>query len=311
MTGAEQPDEGRRAAIGDARDSTHLVGDQAALRLEMAANGYLLLRNLVPAREIDAVRDALIGVLSKAGLTVGEDPVRAGLNVDVAADRGLFRQLYTQEVVHRLPHHPRLVGLAAALLGGDAPAGPLLVHPKPAVRVVFPDTPAPIGATAAHQDHLGMQGTTDVYTLWVALTPCSRETGVLAVVPGSHGEGVRPFHVVPGSRVAGCDASAFEDRWVTADLAPGDAFAFHSLTVHKSLPNRSTALRLSIDARYQRASDPVCEMTLREFPDIPWNELHAGWSAAPDVPHRDWRNLPLKLVPFDPRLLSAPRRTET
>ena len=305
-----------RADIGEARDSTELI-DAVARRREMAANGYLLVRNVVPVRDVEEVRDALAGVLEGAGLTARQgssgqravSPVREGLQVDVAADRRLFRQLYAREVVHRLPHHPRLLELAQQLLGGGAPTGPLLVHPKPAVRVVFPDPRGPVGATPAHQDHLGQQGTTEVYTLWLALVPCSRETGVLAVVPGSHHDGPRPFHPVAGSRVAGCDATALEGQWVAANLEPGDVIAFHSLTVHQALPNRSGAVRLSIDARYQRASEPVCEATLREIPDLPWEEIYAGWSADAAPLRRYWERLALNPVPFDARRLTPARRT--
>ena len=42
----------------------------------------------------------------------------------------------------------------------------------------------------------------------------------------------------------------------------GDVLIFHSLAVHKGVSNRSDKLRMSMDARYQRASDPIAPGSL-------------------------------------------------
>jgi ectoine hydroxylase-related dioxygenase (phytanoyl-CoA dioxygenase family) len=297
------------AGVRPARDATALAGDPGGLRARMAEDGYLVLRSVVPLDLVAALARQLTDVLAGAGLLPsGYDPMTGtGLReapvggADVHADRSLFRSLYKLEALHELPHQAALLALASALLAEDGEPS-VLVHPHPALRAVFPGTPGPLGATPAHQDHLGMQGTADAYTIWVALTPCPVGAGVLAVAEGSHRGGLRPYQAVAGARVACCDPSDLEGRWVAADLAPGDVIAFHSLTVHRALPNRSAALRLSVDARYQRAGDPVCRMTLRELHDLPWDELYAGWSDAGR--RRYWEDLPLQIVEFDASILS-------
>ena len=44
--------------------------------------------------------------------------------------------------------------------------------------------------------------------------------------------------------------------WLTADYRPGDLLVFHSLMIHRALPNTSDRIRLSLDTRYQPLSEP-------------------------------------------------------
>jgi hypothetical protein len=47
---------------------------------------------------------------------------------------------------------------------------------------------------------------------------------------------------------------------VTAEFSPGDFITFGMFLVHASLDNRTeNRLRISSDARYQRASEPIDE----------------------------------------------------
>lgn len=302
---------GGGATVAPAREPAAGDPEPAELRRQMAEDGYVVVRHAVPPADAGAVREAVAEVLQEAGLVrAGPDgtvlPTDPAARVDVHTDRALFPRLYGIEALHRLPHHPRLRALAAALLDLADRADQLLVHPRPAIRVVFPGTPGALAATPAHQDLLGMQGTPDAYTAWVALTPCSRVAGVLAVAAGSHRSGLRPYAPSPGARVAGCEAGDLDGSWVAADLAPGDAIVFHSLTVHRALPNGPASVRLSLDARYQRVSDPVSAATVAERPDLPWDRLYEGWSEEGAPYRRYWERLPLDVVPFDPSRLARP-----
>ena len=48
-------------------------------------------------------------------------------------------------------------------------------------------------------------------------------------------------------------------RWLTADYRAGDLLVFGMYTAHGALDNRSAAIRLSSDSRYQLAAEPVDE----------------------------------------------------
>jgi ectoine hydroxylase-related dioxygenase (phytanoyl-CoA dioxygenase family) len=99
-------------------------------------------------------------------------------------------------------------------------------------------------------------------SLWLPLGDCPAEMGGLAIARGSHNEGVRDFTVSNGAGAMEV-IDPLEGSWVTVPLEAGDVLIFHSLTVHKGLPNLTGRLRLSLDNRYQRASEPVCERCLQ------------------------------------------------
>lgn len=72
---------------------------------------------------------------------------------------------------------------------------------------------------------------------------------------------------------------------------------FHSLTVHGGGANRTERVRLSIDIRYQRRSDPMRSEYVHPhgWPRTPdWPELCRGWSTD------EWTRMPpdVRLVPM-------------
>jgi hypothetical protein len=77
------------------------------------------------------------------------------------------------------------------------------------------------------------------------------------------------------------------------------------MAVHKGIPNRSDKLRMSIDARYQRASDPFNPMNIDRPYGLPdtWEALYATWPATDAARELQyyWERFELDLKPFDPR----------
>jgi ectoine hydroxylase-related dioxygenase (phytanoyl-CoA dioxygenase family) len=276
------------------------------MRERMAEEGYLLLRGVLSTDSVAQVRSALVDVLCNAGVAVRPESAeesfgallaaRPGLVVDVHSEAGLFRRLYATESLHRLAHCGPVLEVAGSLIGRGKT---ILVHPRPALRVVLPGTDEHSGATPPHQDHLGMQGTVDTFTVWMPLGNCSRSVGVLSVASGSHKGGERSYMSLAGSRVAGCDVSDLDERWVCADLAPGDIVVFHSLTVHQALANKSSEIRLSVDARYQAAEEAVCAASLGDPPHMTWDEVYDTWTGGGHDLQRYWKTLATNVVPFD------------
>ena len=123
------------------------------------------------------------------------------------------------------------------------------------------------------------------------------EMGGLAVAVGSHRRGVRDFGIATdpgGMRVL----DPLAGRWAASGLEAGDVVIFHSLAVHKALPNRSARLRLSVDARYQRADAPSLAKHLRPYGDLlSWAEIYAGWKS--DRLKYYWRAHAPRIVPWD------------
>ena len=89
-----------------------------------------------------------------------------------------------------------------------------------------------------------------------------------------------------------------EGTWVGNLFKQSDVLIFHSLAVHKGLPNRSNQLRLSLDGRYQKVSDPISPKTLIPHGNIAeWEDIYASW------PNKNfqyyWKKWDLKIKEYD------------
>jgi ectoine hydroxylase-related dioxygenase (phytanoyl-CoA dioxygenase family) len=140
---------------------------------------------------------------------------------------------------------------AAEKLLGDS----VLVHQRKIGRVGFPQNEG--HQTPAHQDFFHIRGAEETYTAWVPLGDCTQQLGCLTVADGSHKTGFREH--MPSAGPGGWSVEAeSEVVWRTQDFAAGDVLMFHSLTMHKALPNRTRdEVRISLDNRYQRVGDPI------------------------------------------------------
>ena len=117
--------------------------------------------------------------------------------------------------------------------------------------VLFVKEPDSAGYVSWHQDstYMGID-TDDMVTAWVALTASTPENGCVAMVPGSHREGIHPHedHFGPdniltrGQEVAGVDVDAAVD----VVLSPGQMSLHHPWLVHGSRPNRTDGRRIGV-----------------------------------------------------------------
>ncbi len=202
-----------------------------------------------------------------------------------------MRRINRLEDYHALKHHPALIGLFERMLGG-----PILPHPRVLMRNIFPAREE--FTTKAHQDFPNVQGTTEVYTAWMPLIDCPMEVGPLQVAVGSHTGGVYDFDIAGGA--GGIEIKdPLEGRWVSGAFAVGDVLVFHSMAVHKGVPNRSNRLRMSMDVRYQLVSEPFnIDNANADGQPLSWDDVYAGWRS--DALKYYWRRLPLTVKPFDP-----------
>jgi hypothetical protein len=282
---------------GELSDSRDALDDLPELRARLERDGYLFLRGLLPRRVLEPLRDELAGVLARAGLVrPGGDrlePVPGKSCADGDPDYlAVYGRLFTCERFHAIGHCAELRGFFDALLDG-----PTFPHPRPIARIVFPGDER--NTTPQHQDFFYTQGTARAYTAWITLVPCSRSLGGLEIARGSHRIGfrdVRPASVFGGVEV---DADFPESAWLGADYEVGDVLVFSALTVHRAAPNRSDRVRLSVDVRTQRTSEPVCWTTLDvRAAGTTWPRVYAGWASREHQYY--WRTLPLTVVDVDP-----------
>lgn len=279
-------------------DSTKIADDGPALAAGMARDGYLFVRGLLPRAAVLEVRRQLLEIAAEGGWLRRDRPPESGAADDAAACRDpepaylrVFRRMWVNEDLHALKYHPALTGLFERLFGE-----PALVHPMFVQRNIFPAREGFDFTTKAHQDRVHIGGGTSC-AAWIPLGDCPTGKGGLIVAQGSHARGVLDFRVVPGA--GGMETIAPADcAWVGGDFAAGDVLVFCDTAVHMALPNRSDELRQSFDARYQRASDPVSDLSLRTYADMfSWEEVYAGWRS--DRFKYEWRRHAPRVVPYD------------
>jgi hypothetical protein len=282
--------------------SSDLVGDGEAMRARMAEDGYLLMRGLLPTDAVATVRAEALAICATAGWLQpgGEDTA----TVDGAAScqppdpryYGVYNQIISLESFNRLAHCEPLMAVTSALHGDP---GDVIPRPGRLLRLIFPQPD--VGATPPHQDYPHEQGTPAAYTAWVPFGDVPVEHGGLAIWPGSHRHGLVDHGFVPGIGGLGIRVEDLSPVWHAGDFALGDVVFFHSMTVHKALPNRSAdRLRISGDFRYQRASDPMAPHMLQPSGgQLGWDEVYAGWSS--DALQYYWKRWDLTVTEYDRR----------
>ncbi len=267
------------------REQSALLDDPRALRQQMATDGFLFFRGLVPADEIVALRRQILQICDNydwiaPGTELMDgiaDPSADGMEpfCGVGVPPAAYGDVQRLESFHRLAHNPALVDMMGKLFDET-----VLVHALKIARVMIPakgNAPTP-----AHQDFIFIQGTKTVYTCWMPLGDCPRELGGLSVLRGSHKKGVFPVRAAEGAggRHVIFDEDTPQD-WFETDFQIGDVLVFHSLTVHKSIPNRTeNQIRLSTDFRYQPPSLPIETKSITPHCNVlPWEEIYEDWES--------------------------------
>ncbi|MCS6861630.1 MAG: phytanoyl-CoA dioxygenase family protein, partial [Abditibacteriales bacterium] len=205
----------------------------------------------------------------------------------------VYNEVMKLESFHALAHDAQLLAMFRRLIGEE-----VLVHPRNIARIIFPQNE--LYTTPAHQDWIHVQGTPETYTAWIPLSDCPQSLGSLAVLVGSHRFGIFPTHRAYGAGGRGIDTEGLGLTWAGSDFYLGDVLVFHSHTVHKALPNKDPQrLRLSVDFRYQGASQPITPGSLLpHFAQVTWEEVYARWRST-ELQYY-WQKFPLNVVPFDP-----------
>lgn len=277
------------AKLSPFEDSTSLLSDPQALRARGQADGYLFFKGLVDPDRVHQLRQDVLTVLKRFGLTRDGEPLNGRLDLEAVnampveslrLDIGVTREIYAaiQQLpsVHAFSHDPKLLKLYQLLLDDE-----VFVHPR---RVVRAFTPHPANRpTPPHQDYPLFQGNKMTWTCWLPIGDCPVERGPLAVLRGSHRQGYIPMRFGADSTTNWSDWGAqlcdYENDWVGGGLEAGDVLTFTCFTVHSATPNTTAdQVRLSLDVRYQRASDPIDQESLKPHGrDLTWDQVYSGW----------------------------------
>ena len=270
--------------------------DGAALRQQADCQGYLFFSALIDPTPILKIRSDIVSILQQVGwIDADTDPLQAFTSHQAYVPGSpefsrIYDMIQRQESFHSLAHHPSLFHIVESLLQAD-----ILLQPSHVARVIFPGQLEQ--TTPPHQDYVHIQGTPDVWTVWIPLGDCPQQLGGLSVLVGSHHLGVLPVSKSLGAGGLRADTQTAHLEWASSPFNCGDVLFFHSHTVHQGLDNLSgNQLRLSVDYRYQKASDPVMDRMLEPHQGrLTWEEVYAAWES--DRYQYYWQKFSLQPVP--------------
>lgn len=297
--------EEREAASAPFLISDPVTEEPETLRARMERDGYLFFRGLISTAQIRKARAEILKACAAEGWLRPDAEPNAGIaapgvtHIEPNPDyMTVYSQVLRGQEFNTLALDPSLLAVLRDLFDEEP-----LAHARNIARIIFPQNTD--YTTPAHQDYLHIQGTETTYTAWIPLGDCPRELGSLVVLPGSHRAGVYSVHRALGAGGAGINTEAMPYPWTGSDFHEGDVVLFHSLTVHKALPNLSPdRLRLSVDFRYQPVSHPVAPSSLRPHHDRQsWEEIYSGWTSTNHQYY--WQNMPVRYAGEDPRVVAV------
>lgn len=222
--------------------------------------GYVLADGLIPDAHL-AAYDARFEAFARGDI---EPAPAMKIMRDIMVVKGAVEPVSPLHAVNKMINFeddPELYGYA--LEPGLLAAVRALVGPEvlSISTNVFNKPPGVDGRHPFHQDlrYFRIRPADKIIGTWTALADCSRASGCLAVLPGSH-KGVLRDHADPdweyvnaGFYAAeGVDASAR----VHVEMRRGQTLLFHPLLIHGSGHNRTEGFRRAISAHY---ASSACE----------------------------------------------------
>jgi Phytanoyl-CoA dioxygenase (PhyH) len=262
--------------VANLLDSTEVLTCATELLSRLSRDGYLFFRNLLDQDELASIATHVLRAVERDGWVDAADaqPWTLSQRAQAATHADLWPivvQTLRLEALHRIAHAPVLEGLVRDVLGPDA-----FAHPMKIVRLVLPTSVQPMQTLVPHQE-LRVMYTQDMLVSWCPLVDCPLELGPLAILPGSHRMGLVPLGSGGEALASG---GAWEGAtWASAACRAGDVILFHCLTLHAVLPNRTDRFRVSMECRWQPASEPVYGAGLRPYGGGDWSSVCEGWSS--------------------------------
>ena len=268
-------------------ESNDAINDAVELGRRLTQDGYLFFRKLIEPDRLWDLRREMLEVMQAHGWISPGTHLMDGITVDgIQCTEGdleysvVYHQVYKLQAFHEIAHCNEVMSTVERIRGCQ-----MLAQPQKVARLWFPkftDHTTPI-----HQDFVHFQGSNDNLTCWSPIGDCPQELGVLAVLKGSHKVNqVLQHHFSLGAGNLNLDPNDHTElgnQWLTTDYRAGDTLVFPALTVHKALPNLTgDRLRVSLDNRYQRVSEPIAEHMLgphlNSIRPITWDEVYENWS---------------------------------
>lgn len=214
--------------------------NQDELRNSYDADGFVIIRSLYSSAEVDELNAQVERYIREVVPTLPKD---AAFYDDYSRPETLrkMQSLDKRDAwFHRFMNEGKHVPLLEHLLRDTF---------SPQGLEWFTKLPYDRAATPAHQDGFYWCRKPNIACgLWIALEPVDRTNACLWYARGSHLQGIMP-HAASGVLGFSQGLVGFDPKAVDAvpiELAPGDAVAHHSATIHWTGPNETPRTRRAI-----------------------------------------------------------------
>lgn len=282
---------GHRLATSDSSfdwcvSSRDIVDSAKSMRERLERDGYLYVPDYLDTGLVDEARHILLQQLDDAGLLDRSEDPADGIAVSPWKSQPRHHLTKLNKPLQSLLYSGRMLQLYERLFGGEVRHFDFTW-----LRVIGPGH-----GTAPHCDSVYMgRGTQQLCTSWTPLMEITPDIGGLTLMPRSH-----RLETLAEYRAGDVDTVCINQRpgepqdvhqwtgpigdgkladnpvklqqdvglpWVTSECyRPGDVVIFSISTIHGSLDNQSSRVRLSTDSRYQLASEPADERWIGENP---------------------------------------------
>jgi len=234
------------------QESNSYLGDDRRFREKFEEDGYLVLRNVIDSQKVAEVRSDIISILRDEGLISNdgsEEPIWSGKNVSDFLD--IHTKIHALKSYDEMRVNRSLVDLMEKLYGG-----PVYVWMNVDVRT---QTPKMVPPTIIHQDYQVFYRGGRFSIAWIPLMDIDEAVGGVDIAPGSHESVTERDYVYTKDKYYTESAGALlpltiEEkcgRFAHTTYKSGDVLLIHDKVAHRSRPNTSNKLRLSMDVRFQ------------------------------------------------------------
>jgi hypothetical protein len=264
-------------AFGSFRSSQGVdVPSKLASRME--EDGYLFFPNFLDREVVLNVRRLVTDRLRALGAL---DP--DSLSLEAKALPGFVPTFGPEALTSNNPALDQMLHAGKVIdFFGNFLGGPPRYFEYSWFRTIFPGR-----GTRPHSDIVYMgRGSRNIFTTWIPIGDIPLQTGGLMILEGSHRKLELTSYlqrdvdeyctnypdaedIASGKKSWQWDGAVSNDpvalrqqlgaRWLTTEFKAGDVVIFSAQTVHGSLDNSSEKIRLSVDCRYQLASEPFDE----------------------------------------------------
>lgn len=233
-------------------ESNKYLGDGKSLRQKYEQDGYLFFRDVIDHDKVREVRSDIISILHDYGLVPeAENDVPVWTGKELPDHLEMHTKIHALKSYDEMRTNPGLVGIMKQLFGA-----PVYSWMNVDVRT---QTPRMVPITSIHQDYQVFYRAAPFAISWIPLMDIEENVGGVDLALGSHktiteadyGWSKERYYtgnagaVLPALTAEQCGAFARTTYNV------GDLLVIHDKVAHRSLPNTSKKLRLSMDVRFQ------------------------------------------------------------